>query len=90
MAKKKKNTVKKSHSKKKAKKTPKLKAKGLVARKTKARSKKIEAIPLLLTHAVITKRAHEIWLKKNHAHHTNHALQNWTEAEAQLRAEGYK
>jgi hypothetical protein len=89
VAKKKKNTVKISRTKKPAKKT-KSKLKRSDVRKAKGGTTTVATAPLLMTHAVITKRAHEIWLKKNHAHHTNHALQNWMEAEAQLRAEGYK
>jgi hypothetical protein len=57
--------------------------------KTKATAKK-PAAPKAITHEMIVARAHAIWLKKNHAHHTNSEVQNWHEAEAELRGSSGK
>ena len=57
--------------------------------KTKAKTKKT-APPKVITHEMIVERAHAIWMKKNHAHHTNNELQNWHEAEAELRGSSGK
>ena len=40
----------------------------------------------VITHEMIAKRAYEIWLKKSHGAHSNNSVQNWLEAEAELRA----
>jgi len=77
---KKKKTVKIAPAKSKAK-TAKNKPPVKIAR---------PAAPAVVTHDMIVKRAHEIWLKKNHANHTNNALQNWLEAERELRGSAAK
>jgi len=52
--------------------------------KTKPRIAKVT--PAAVTHEAIETRAYEIWLRKNHVTDTNYALQNWLDAEAELRA----
>jgi hypothetical protein len=55
--------------------------------KARANRPSSKASARIITHEMIVQRAHEIWLRKNHAHHTNHDLQNWSEAEEELRKE---
>jgi hypothetical protein len=38
-----------------------------------------------VTREMVAKRAYEIWLGKNHVARSNHPVQNWLEAEAELR-----
>ena len=42
--------------------------------------------PAPISHEMVAKRAYEIWLRKSHNSHSNNAVQNWLEAEAELRA----
>lgn len=86
MAKKKKTVVKKAAAKttKKTKKVKKV-VRSVAKRKTAAPS-----APVVITREMIAKRAYEIWLKKSHGAHSNNSVQNWLEAEAELRARAKK
>jgi hypothetical protein len=84
---KKKKTAKKTAARKVAKKTTKTVRSALSKPKTKP---KPAALPAPITHEMIAKRAYEIWLRKNHNSHSNNSVQNWLDAEAELRAGGKK
>lgn len=88
---KKKKVVKKTPKKVSPKKAKKLKKS---APKPKSKPKKFAsaaAAPApVITHEMIAKRAYELWLKKSHGVHSNNSVQNWLEAEAELRTGGKK
>jgi hypothetical protein len=42
------------------------------------------AAPVLVTREMVAKRAYEIWMGKSRVAHSNHPVQNWLEAEAEL------
>ena len=90
MAKKKKG-VKKT-SAKTAKKAPAKRVKKPKKTAPKAKSNAKTSAPAapaaapVITHEMIAKRAYEIWLKKSHGAHSNNSVQNWLEAEVELRA----
>ncbi len=48
------------------------------------------AKPREVTHEMIKKRAHEIWLQKCQAGHNNSEIQNWLEAENELHGRNRK
>ena len=82
----KKNVVKRSRAKMKKK-------AGSSSKKrpsAKSQPKIAPAVAVVVTHEMIEKHAHEIWMKKNHIAHTNNAPQNWLEAETELRSPGGK
>ena len=75
--------VKKTAAKKTAKKT----VKKTPSRRTKPKaSPRPRGSPAPITHEMIAKRAYEIWLRKSSGSHSNNSVQNWLEAEAELRA----
>jgi hypothetical protein len=80
---KKKKAVKKA-AVKPAKKTKKV-AKSTPKRKVVRRSSAPPAPPAPITHEMVAKRAYEIWLRKSRGVHSNNSVQNWLEAEAELR-----
>jgi hypothetical protein len=63
-------------------------AKKKVVKQSRPKTKKriVKVAPQGVTHETVAKRAYEIWLRKNHVAETNYAQQNWSEAEAELRA----
>ena len=64
------------------------KAKRASARRPTPQPAPAAGIPV--TREMVAKRAYEIWLGKNHAAHSNHPVQNWLEAEAELRGKPAK
>ena len=58
------------------------------AKKPKKAKPPAPAVPF--TRETVAQRAYEIWLKKNHVAHSNHPVQNWLDAEAELRGKSGK
>jgi hypothetical protein len=88
---KKKKVVKKTPKKVSAKKVIKPKK---TASKPKSKPKKsapaVAGPAPVITHEMVAKRAYELWLKKSHGAHSNNSVQNWLEAETELRASAKK
>jgi hypothetical protein len=86
---KKKKVAKKAPNKTTAKKKP-AKAKKPAPKPKKTTTTAPRATPAVITHEMIAKRAYELWLKKSHGAHSNNSVQNWLEAESELRASARK
>jgi len=64
------------------------KAKRASARRATPQPALAASVPV--TREMVARRAYEIWLGKKHAAHSNHPVQNWLEAEAELRGKPAK
>src|SRR5450432_2876827 len=87
---KKKAGVKKSRVKSKLVKKAASKPKHPKVSGKKATAAKAAVAPPVITHEMIVARAHAIWLRKNLVAQSNNSVQNWREAEAELREAVYR